>query len=131
MDEKVLKTEVAPEKTVEAVKTEPQPKVEPVKDDPKKVVEPTPEPVKETPKKEPTPVPVPVAKVPEKLGVVVDCMKLRVRKNPNQNSEVITTITNGSEVKIDEAKSTGAFFKVCTASGVEGFCMKKYIRVKP
>ena len=132
MDEKIRKEIAEPVKpeVVEPVKEEPvkeEPKIEPAKTEPKV------EPVKETPSKivEPTPVPVPeLKKVPDKRGVVVECSKLRVRKMPNQNAEVITEILRGSEVKIDDAKSTVGFFKVCTAAGVEGFCMKKYIKVK-
>ena len=78
---------------------------------------------------EPEVKPEPV-KVKTVLGVVVDCNKLRVRKQPNANATIITEIKNGTEVVIDEAKSTVEFFKV-TAGNVEGYCMKKFIRVKP
>ena len=78
---------------------------------------------------EPEVKPEPV-KVKTILGVVVDCTKLRVRKLPNANATILTEIKNGTEVVIDEAQSTVEFFKV-TAGTVEGYCMKKFIRVKP
>jgi len=41
---------------------------------------------------------------------------------------VICTINCHAEVEIDELESTDDFYKICTASGVEGYCMKKFIR---
>jgi hypothetical protein len=38
-------------------------------------------------------------------------------------------IEQGAEVAINKEESTAEFYKVCTASGVEGFCMKKFITV--
>jgi hypothetical protein len=32
---------------------------------------------------------------------------------------------------IDEKESTEEFYKVCTAAGIEGFCMKKFIAIQP
>ena len=69
-------------------------------------------------------------KVDPVIGIVVDCSKLNVRRNPNQNSEVVCEIDAGSEVTICEEESTIEFYKVYTAAGAEGFCMKKYIRTK-
>lgn len=64
------------------------------------------------------------------IGVVTDCLKLRVRKQPNTTAGVICEIDALSEVQIDKTKSTEEFYKVCTETGVEGYCMKKYIAVK-
>ena len=64
------------------------------------------------------------------VGVVVDCKKLNVRKAPNPIAAVVCEIMENTEVKIDEANSTVEFFKVTLASGMEGFCMKKYISVR-
>lgn len=61
------------------------------------------------------------------VGVVTDCMKLYVRKEPAAGAEVLTVIDRFSKVMIDMDASADEFYKVCTASGVEGFCMKKYI----
>lgn len=64
------------------------------------------------------------------IGVVTDCLKLRVRKQPNASAEVLCEIDALSEVQIEEKESTEEFYKVCTEAGVEGFCMKKFIAVK-
>lgn len=64
------------------------------------------------------------------LGTVVNCAKLRIREHPNINAIVAAEIEKGSEVKIDESKSTAEFYAVITGSGLEGYCMKDYIQIK-
>lgn len=64
------------------------------------------------------------------FGVVTNCALLNVRKNPAIDAAVIATIARDSEVEIDENESTEDFYKVCTATGVEGYCMKPYIEVE-
>ena len=64
-------------------------------------------------------------------GIVTDCTKLNVREAPNSNAEVVCKIDCKSDVIIDEAESTDDFYKVCTAAGVEGFCMKRFITIMP
>ena len=64
------------------------------------------------------------------VGIVSGCARLRVRKTPSPNAPVLTEIVKGSEVAIDESKSTVYFYAVVTDSGVEGFCMKEYIQVR-
>lgn len=71
-----------------------------------------------------------VAETPSKVGVVTGCEKLRVRKGPNATADVICEITKSTAVIIDEEASSNDFYKVCTESGVEGFCMKKFIAVR-
>lgn len=65
-----------------------------------------------------------------KTGVVTDCLKLNVREQPNKEAKVLCEILALSEVQIDETKSTEDFFKVYTSTGIEGFCMKKYIVIR-
>lgn len=64
-----------------------------------------------------------------KMGKVADCELLNVRKQPSANAEVVCTIGRNTDVEIDDAKSTSNFYKICVASGVEGFCMKRFIKV--
>ena len=61
-------------------------------------------------------------------GVVVDCKKLRVRKNPNANAEVLCELNVGDKVTLDIANSTTTFYKVTTKVGVKGYCMIKYVK---
>lgn len=63
-------------------------------------------------------------------GTVTGCAKLNVRKEPNAEADVVAVINEGSEVVINRIKSTVDFYAVCTAAGIEGFCMKKFITVK-
>lgn len=65
----------------------------------------------------------------EIIGVVIDCTKLNVRERPSSDANVVATISVGSEVMVDTRKSTSAFYKVCNAAGIEGFCMKKYVEI--
>lgn len=63
------------------------------------------------------------------IGLVSNCANLRVRKEPDDKSEVLGTIQVNTEVMIDEDKSIGDFYKVYTESGLEGFCMRQFITV--
>lgn len=72
-----------------------------------------------TPEPEPEPV----------IGVVVNCNRLNVRVEPDPTAKVACTIVNLDEVEIDEENSTSEFYKVYTAAGIDGYCMKKYIAI--
>lgn len=63
-------------------------------------------------------------------GTVVDCTKLNVREHPNATADVKFVIAGGSEVQVCTAHNYEDWYEVCTASGVEGYCMKQYISVK-
>ena len=80
----------------------------------------TTEPVEE-PATEPTPT----------IGVV-NCSLLRVRSAADSSivANVICEIPEGTEVQIDNTKSTEDFYAITTTVGVEGFCMKKFITIK-
>lgn len=70
------------------------------------------------------------AKKIETIGVVTDCEKLNVRAAADPNADVVAVIPSLTEVVIDADASTSGFYRVCTAAGVEGFCMRKYIAVR-
>ena len=42
----------------------------------------------------------------------------------------MTVIGKGDKVSVDKDKTTANFYKVVTKDGVEGFCMKKFIKLK-
>ena len=63
------------------------------------------------------------------FGVVTDCTKLNVRKAPDATAPIICTIPRNAEVEVLFEESTDEFYKVLTATGVEGFCMAKYIAI--
>jgi hypothetical protein len=62
-------------------------------------------------------------------GVVTECVKLNVRKEPDVNADVVTTLSLATEVLVDVANSTEEFYKIVTGAGVEGYCMKQYINI--
>ena len=66
-----------------------------------------------------------------KIGFVTNCKKLNVRKEPKIDSDVICEIDYQTELMINENESTEEFYKVFTAAGIEGFCMKKFITIQP
>lgn len=66
-----------------------------------------------------------------KIGKVHGCKKLNVRNLPNQDAKILTELVEGSEVMIDEAGSTATYYKVCTEYGIDGYCVKKFIKVLP
>lgn len=67
--------------------------------------------------------------VEQKVGTVVGCVKLNVRRKPNPISEVLCEIPNAATVLVDDAESTVEFYKICTSAGIEGYCMKKFIEI--
>lgn len=60
-------------------------------------------------------------------GVVVNCAKLNVREEPNIEAEIICVLDVTSEIEIDVENSTIGWFKICTATGIEGYCMRKFV----
>lgn len=66
------------------------------------------------------------------IGVVMTDRgkKLNLRKEANSNADIITTIDRLCEVSIDKENSTDDFYSVVTASGVEGYVMKSFIKIK-
>lgn len=61
------------------------------------------------------------------VGVIANCSKLNVRTAPVANAEVVSVLDVNTEVEIDVANSTDEWFCVCTAAGIDGYCMKKFV----
>lgn len=64
------------------------------------------------------------------IGFVVGAKKLRVRRQANKEAEIICLLNEGDEVKIIREKSTHKFYRVVLTSGIEGFCLKEFIKLK-
>lgn len=60
-------------------------------------------------------------------GTVVNCAKLNVRVKADVASNVVCILDAASEIEINVAKSTKDWVSVCTATGIEGYCMRKFI----
>ena len=63
------------------------------------------------------------------IGTVVDCLRLNVRMKPRTDADVVCIIECDSKVVIDEENSTKNFYKICTEIGIEGYCMKQFIKI--
>lgn len=75
---------------------------------------------------------IPEAVAPKaKEAVVVDCAKLNVRVEPSSDAEIVGQINASTKLEVYEDESTDEFYKICTHSGVEGYCMKKFINILP
>lgn len=71
--------------------------------------------------------------VEEKIvnGFVSGCKKLNVRAEANKDSSVLCIIDEKAELLVHVVEGdTSDFYKVHTASGIDGFCMKKFITIK-
>lgn len=64
------------------------------------------------------------------IGVVTNCSRLNIRRKPDVNSGVVCVVNALSELMIEESQSTVDWYRVCTESGMEGYCMKKFVSTK-
>lgn len=60
-------------------------------------------------------------------GVVANCLRLRLRREPSGN--VIALLDAGDEVLVDTLQSTDKWYKVYTKDDLDGFCMKEFITI--
>lgn len=63
-------------------------------------------------------------------GIVDNCFRLNIREKPSVDAEILTALEAGSEVRLMNDEIENGFYKVCTASGLEGYCMREYIAIK-
>ena len=70
------------------------------------------------------------AKTITKKGVVFNCAKLNIRDGASITADPICVVDANSELVVYINENFGEFYKVCTASGVEGYCMKNYVSLK-
>lgn len=65
--------------------------------------------------------------VPEPLvGIVANCSKLNLRKDPSKENEPLLVLTAGTKVQVHPEQSTEEWYFVKVDS-VEGYCMKDYV----
>ncbi len=65
-----------------------------------------------------------------KGGTVINCGSLNVREKPELEATVLGVINAGSFVSIEKEESTAEWFKVTTETGLEGYCVRKYIALR-
>lgn len=66
---------------------------------------------------------------PVRHGVVANCAKLNVRTKPNATATVKQVVEVKTKVVILE-DANDEFYKVKLSGGVEGYCMKAFIKSK-
>lgn len=67
----------------------------------------------------------------KQLVGIVSTAALNVRSSPEITSEnSLGYITKGTEVLIDNEMSTDEFYKILTKAGDDGYCMKKFVRIR-
>ena len=63
-------------------------------------------------------------------GVVVNCVSLNVRSSGEIADNILAVIPAGTILNLNQKESTSEWIKVKTESGVEGFCLRKYIGIR-
>ena len=63
-------------------------------------------------------------------AIVCNCKKLNVRENPKPKANVIMIINEDDEVMVYTDGSVGNYYFIRTESGVEGYCVKDYLKMK-
>ena len=63
------------------------------------------------------------------IGLVENCARLNVREEPNIMANVVVVLEAGSEVQLTSEEPINGFYKVTTADGREGYCMRDYISI--
>lgn len=63
------------------------------------------------------------------ICTVTNCERLNIRKNPSLSAEVLCTVAAKTKVEVfpDEAPADKEWSSVVTESGIEGYCMTKYL----
>lgn len=65
-----------------------------------------------------------------KAGSVTGAVRLNVRSAPRPNAPVAEIIALNDLVQVKTDETHKDFYAVITNSGIEGYCMKKYIKLK-
>lgn len=65
----------------------------------------------------------------EVIGKIDGYDKLYVRKEANIDSEPVGIVTKDDDLSIDIIHSTDDFYKVYTSNGLEGYCVKNFVKV--
>lgn len=63
-------------------------------------------------------------------GVVSGCSQLYVREQAKKESEPLAILDEGTEVTVVNSTESLDFYKIITLKGTEGYCMKKFIKIR-
>lgn len=65
----------------------------------------------------------------EVIGKISGFEKLYVRKEASKDSEPVGIVTDKDDLSIDVSHSTDDFYKVITSNGLEGYCIKEFVKI--
>ena len=65
----------------------------------------------------------------EVIGKIIEFEKLYVRKEASKYSEPVGIVTDKDYLSIDIIHSTYDFYKVITSNGLEGYCVKEFVKI--
>ena len=65
----------------------------------------------------------------EVIGKIIEFEKLYVRKEASNYSEPVGIVTDKDYLSIDIIHSTDDFYKVITSNGLEGYCVKEFVKI--
>lgn len=68
--------------------------------------------------------------VKQVFGVVSDCEKLNVRKEPDLDATSLYIVDSETELMVDLDTSTDNWYHVYNSSGLDGYCVKSFIKIK-
>lgn len=64
-----------------------------------------------------------------KVGIIT-ALRAHVHELPNDDSEIACKLRYLTEVEIDPIESTEEYYKIYTATGAQGFCLKTSVEIK-
>ena len=65
----------------------------------------------------------------EVIGKIIEFEKLYIRKEASKDSEPVGIVTDKDDLSIDIIHSTDDFYKVITSNGLEGYCVKEFVKI--
>lgn len=63
------------------------------------------------------------------FGIVHDCFRLNIRKEPSLVSDILLVVPSGTKIELLTSYSNAAWYKVIV-DGKEGFALKQYVMEK-
>lgn len=63
-------------------------------------------------------------------GVVTNCLKVNLRKEASRDAAVLEELPALTELTVELDETLSEFYRVRTAKGVQGYCMKPYIALR-
>ena len=72
---------------------------------------------------------VPIVENNEVIGKIIEFEKLYIRKEASKDSEPVGIVTDKDDLSIDIIHSTDDFYKVITSNGLEGYCVKEFVKI--